>query len=188
MQTIDLLKRIWTVDIAKDLQSGTLINERTLQAAIYHHLRNQEVQNFNLGLGIPDMVIVNTGEGMRMVEAVIELKMLPKDKGIVYEDDIKKLVGWTQAVNIDSCIDDKFDVDPKTLYWAGDPYQFTSKTNWIFAAIGAAGCGAFDLDCVSCHATSCINKEGIGLNELNLWLFPGFLDGCFGPPERIVVE
>ncbi|MDP6849223.1 MAG: hypothetical protein QGI24_10600, partial [Kiritimatiellia bacterium] len=107
MKTIDLLKKIWTVDIAKDFQDATLINERTLQAAIYHHLRNQgsslglsvrlEVQDFKLGLGIPDMVVVNTGKGKRTVEAVIELKFLPKNKGIVYENDIEKLVLWSQA-------------------------------------------------------------------------------------------
>jgi hypothetical protein len=197
MKTIDLLKKIWTVDIAKDFQDATLINERTLQAAIYHHLRNQgsslglsvrlEVQDFKLGLGIPDMVVVNTGKGKRTVEAVIELKFLPKNKGIVYENDIEKLVLWSQASQ-DGSRTDKLDVDLRTLDWDGKPYKFTPDTNWIFAAIGDDDCDAFDLECVSRHATSCVSKSDIDINELNLWLFPGFLGGRFDPAESIVTQ
>ena len=196
MKTIDLLKTIWTKDIAKDFLGATLINERTLQAAIYHHLRNRgsslglsvrlEVQDFNLGSGIPDMVVVKTGKGKRIVEAVIELKLLPKNKGIVYEEDIKKLVSWAQAVHAGQghCTD-RLDVAPETLDWDGERYTFTPKTNWIFAAIGADDCGAFDHECVSRYATSCVSKRGIDITELNLWLFPGFLGGRFGQAKKL---
>jgi hypothetical protein len=198
MKTIDLLEKIWTVDIAEDFQCAMLINERTLQAAIYHHLRNQdsslglsvrlEVQDFNLGLGIPDIVIVNTCKGKRIVEAIIELKLLPKNKGIVYENDIEKLVGWAQAAHIGQCTD-RLDVDPKTLDWDGDRYTFTAETHWIFAAIGNKDCGAFDPECMAQYATSCVSKKGIDVSKLNLWIFPGFLgDDTFGPARRITIR
>ena len=193
-KTIDLLKMIWTKDIARDFKGGTLINERTLQAAIYHHLRNQggpnlgvrlEVQDFKLGLGIPDMVVVKTEGQNRVVEAVIELKLLPKDKGIVYEHDIRKLVGWAQAVHAESGLDDRFDVDLETLDWAGGRYTFTSETSWIFAAIGAEDCDGLDHKTVGNEARKHASKTGADVSELNLWLFPAVLGGPFGPVKKL---
>lgn len=194
MKTIDLLKTIWTKDIAGDFRDATLINERTLQAAMYYHLRNQglplglsvrlEVKTFMSESGIPDVVIVNTGEDKRVVEAVIELKLLPKNKGIVYQDDIEKLVGWAQAVHAGPCTD-RLDVDPATLEWDGEPYRFTPETSWVFAAIGPDDCGAFDRERVSRYATGCVSKRGLDISELNLWLFPGVLGGRFGPVAKL---
>lgn len=191
MKTIDLLTRIWTENIAEDLRGATLINEATLQAAMYYHLRNQglplglsvrvEVQKFMSGSGKPDVVVVNTGEGKRVVEAVIELKF--KNEGIVYERDIEKLVGWAQAVQAGSCTD-RLDVDPETLAWDGEPYRFTPETSWVFAVIGADGYDGLDRECVSSHARKCANKK-VDIGELNLWLFPGVLGGDFRPVVKL---
>ena len=193
MKTIDLLEKIWTEDIATDVGGGGLVNERTLQAAMYHHLRNQggpglgvrlEVKNFMSGSGIPDVVVVNTEAEKRVVEAVIELKLLPSNKGIVYQDDIAKLVGWAQAAHAGTR-SDSLDVDPKTLDWAGERYKFTPETSWVFAAIGADGYDGLDCELVRQHATSCANKKGTDIGELNLWLFPGVLAGPFGPVAKL---
>ena len=194
MKTIDLLKKIWTEDIATDFGGGGLVNERTLQAAMYHHLRNQggpglgvrlEVKKFMSDSGIPDVVVLNTEEEKRVVEAVIELKLLPNNKGIVYEGDIAKLVGWAQAAHAGRCPDDSLDVDPKTLGWARERYKFTPETSWVFAAIGADGYDGLDRECVGSYARSCANKEGTDIGELNLWLFPGVLGGPFGPVAKL---
>ena len=195
MKTIELLKTIWTKDIAKDFKKGTLVNERTLQAAIYHHVRNRglrlglgvrlEVQSFNLGLGIPDMVIVKAKGEKRIVEAVIDLKLLPSNKGIVYQGDIRKLVGWAQAVHADPDLDDRFDVDPKTLDWTGGRYKFTTETSWIFAAIGADDCAGLDHRIVGDYARKHTSKKGADISQLNLWLFPGMLSGRFGPMDKL---
>ena len=195
MTTIELLKRIWTNDIAKDLQSGTLINERTLQAAMYHHVRSQgkshglsvrlEVKKFMSGRGIPDMVVVNTRKSKREVEAVIEFKLGPSNKGIVYQTDIRKLIGWAVASRCDGGFDDKLDVDPLTLEWAR-PYRFTPRTSWIFAVIGTDGYDALDRECVAKYAANYANRKRYDISELNLWLFPGVLSAqAFGPVEKL---
>ncbi len=193
MRTIKLLKRIWTEDIAKDFEDRGLINERTLQAALYHHLRDQgdpelgvrlEVQEFKLGMGIPDMVIVRATKSARMVEAVIELKLLPRNKGIVYEGDIRKLVGWAQAVRSGER-SDRFDVDPATLNWTGERYVFTKETNWIFAAVGTNGSDGLDPKVLRNHAKNHADKKGADIGELNLWLFPGVLGEGFRHPVKL---
>ena len=196
MTTIELLKRIWTEDIAKDFQTGTLINERTLQAVMYHHLRTQgeshglsvrlEVKKFMSGSDIPDMVVLSTRESKKEVDAVIEFKLLPGNKGIVYEKDIAKLIGWAVASRSKAGSDDRFDVDPQTLDWAGDLYKFTPRTSWIFAAIGAGDCGALDRQGVSAYATDLAKGKPYDINELNLWLFQGVLGAqAFGPVEKL---
>ncbi len=197
MTTIDLLKRIWTEDIAKDLQTGTLINERTVQAAMYHHVRTRanshglsarlEVQKFmpdsdkpdiGSGAGVPDMVVVSDQESKREVDAVIEFKLREYDKGIVYEKDIGKLIGW--AARCGRCSGDRFDVDPQTLHWAGDLYRFTSETSWIFAAIGGDGWDALKPDVVAQYAQTYAQSVQADMSQLNLWLFRGI----FGEPPH----
>ena len=201
--TIELLKRIWTNDIAKDLQSGTLINERTLQAAMYHHVRSQgkshglsvrlEVKKFMSGRGIPDMVVVNTRKSKREVEAVIEFKLGPSNKGIVYQTDIRKLIGWAVATRSKRRSKrrskDRLDVHPETLVWAGDLYTFTPRTSWIFAVIGTDGYDALDSKYVAKYATDYAGSKGYEIDELNLWLFPGVLGKqAFGPVEKLKRE
>ena len=81
--TVGLLWYIWCNKIKHDYMHGLIPNERTLQAAIYHYLREEglevftEIETFlNEDAGVPDLIVAKEHH----VEAVIELKMV-RNKG-----------------------------------------------------------------------------------------------------------
>lgn len=185
--TIELLQDIWQKEIREDFCARMLINEHTLQAALYHHLRSRdedrtfrvvvEVTDFLMskGKGIPDMVVLDRRKFT--VEAVIELKCSPG--AIVYEGDVKKLATWAARVETRKSLKDVFEVDPETLAWADDGvdgydgyYKFGSHTNWIFAAIGPGDCVWSDVETLR----SLVRSTNTRAADANFWLFSGIFN------------
>jgi len=188
--TIELLKNIWGNQIRKDHQAGMFINERSLQAALYHHIRTIE-QSLGLRVvvevkafmmrkvkSVPDMVILCDDRGKKTVDAVIELKC---ERIIDPENDIKKLVTWATMVESGECPKDVFEANPKTLSWADygvedydSHYEFSADTHWNFAAVGPADCGAFNAQRLQ-EMIQTANKNRA--SNANFWLFSGIIDG-----------
>lgn len=185
--TIELLQDIWQKEIRDDFCARMLINEHTLQAALYHHLRSRnqdrrfrivvEVTDLLMskGKGIPDMVVLDCQEFT--VEAVIELKC--SRGAIVYEDDVKKLATWAAMVESGECPKDVFEKNPETLAWADDGvdgydryYKFGSHTNWIFAAIGPAECDWSNVEALR----SLVRRTDSRAVDTNFWMFSGIFD------------
>ncbi len=151
-QTLELLTGIWENKIQADFSRGILINESTLQAALYHHLRCAApslmvvtcVTAFGCRWGpsqqVPDMVICDQSAGD--VVAVVECKF---DKYVRYKDDVTRLADWAKKVHGQSAQDqpvtDSFEIVPESLEWPQSQhpsyhrYKFTSNTLWVFAAI-----------------------------------------------------
>lgn len=167
--TIKLLQRIWKERIEREYRDGWIPYERTLQAAIFHHLRAAdepglqvfaEVQAF-LDSGNPDLVIAR---GNR-VEAVLELKL--QLGGIRYQLDCKKLARWaTRAASPTQC---HLQLDPSTLTLRQQPFLVTPATQWIFAAIGQDGYDHFNRDLL----TKCVGSIHRDKPRANFWLFSG---------------
>ena len=145
-ETIKVLKEIWETDICGEYQEGWIPNERTLQAALYHHLRCRgkrpivEVGKFLDGSLIPDLIVAKGNH----VEVVMELKFVP-NKGVVWEKDLKKLTDWAARGRVS----DTLRFDPRTMNWRpheieGNEYWLDPKTCWVFAAIGTDDSRAFD--------------------------------------------
>jgi len=189
--TIELLKSIWENQIRKDHEAGVFVNERTLQAALYHHVRtieeNQglrvlvEVRDFMMSKvdGIPDIVVLRDYKGKKTVDAVIELKCSPN--AFEYKKDITKLATWAGMVDSGECRRDVFEANPKTLCWAdygveedyGSYYEFSTDTHWVFAAVGPGSCDAFDAERLREIIRSVDNRAA----NANFWLFSGIIDG-----------
>ena len=134
--TIDLLRTIWTKQIRAEYLQGLLPYERTLQAAIFSHIRANpagykvfaEVPRF-LDRGNPDLVITKGDH----VEAVIEIKFV--NGAIVYEHDIDKLVWWARKTS-GTPGEAYLKLNPRTIQLSAEVFHVTDKTQWIFAAIG----------------------------------------------------
>lgn len=190
---IQLLIDIWREEIQSDYRKGIIINERTLQAALYHYLRQRkpelhvvaEVKRFMMrdAPGIPDLVVCSGGLGKKpgLVEVVVELKCFPGRLG--YRSDIKKLATWASEVHSRAGIQDCFHIDPGTLNWAdykNDKYKwfrFTDQTQWVYAPIGEREkneVGAFSLDALK-TAVPKQDQDRVPLG--NFWLLFGKTSG-----------
>ncbi|MBL7222066.1 MAG: hypothetical protein ISS69_18300 [Phycisphaerae bacterium] len=188
--TIESLKGIWENQIRNDHEAGMFINEHTLQAALYHHIRTiEQIQGLRVVVevtsfmmrkvnGIPDMVVLRDDDGKKTVEAVIELKC--DANAFRYQEDIEKLATWAAMVDSGECCKDVFEANPRTLCWADcgvenydSYYEFSADTHWIFAALGPSGCDAFDAE----RLQKIIRTVHQRAANANLWLFSGIIDG-----------
>ncbi len=193
---IETLGQIWKRNIKRDYQEGTIINEATLQAALYHHLRSvsshekevhvvAEVTRFlgeDTRKGIPDLVICDPDK--RTVEIVMELKLDPGR--LRYEQDIRKLARWAAKVQAQPRheIRDVFTVNPGTLCWTDYKndendnsiwYRLSAKTHWVFGGIGTSknnNNGAFSIPALRKAAG---RKKNIPWERF--WLFAGEAPG-----------
>jgi hypothetical protein len=165
-KTVTLLRSIWETQIQDEYKKGLISNEACLQSALYHHIRRRArdgvevflgIKSFLNSPGIPDIIVAKDLH----VEAVMELKMVKGNRGIVYQRDLDKLMGWYEKVKSKQPDKDWLRINPCSTDFEKPEYTLDCRTAWIFAAVGKNYCYGLDHSVLERQISKRLRNSGV---------------------------